>query len=496
VGGACLHHGGKTISYTVGGTSEPIGVCVPCADRVDESGPETIQNPVVEGTSVLDEGGKDDEEAADGGARPIHGSMEIEDESAPKTTTYSIGGTSKPDECTEHAGEGASLKAHPKEGGEANAKASTKPDSEGGGKDALALKKRKRNKFNQKEGREGATTKKRIRRMPDCSHEGCENRAVNGGVCQRHGAKVKRCKVEGCTNQVVKAGVCKRHGAVKQCNVEGCTDLSVKGGVCMTHRANVEQCKRLGCTRRASSGGVCTKHRSKPKTSMGSQEGGTKQPTDGGVDKICSHEGCSNKVFHAGLCRRHKGYTKKTCKVEGCTLQVINGGVCQRHGARRPNRKRCSHEGCTKVAQKRGLCRGHGGFDVCSREGCRHSAERAGLCISHYNQGSTVFCTVVGCTNKGIDGGVCRKHGAKVVRYCSEEGCTNHAVVGGVCKRHGGKVKIKICNHEGCTKLAQRRGLCIGHGGFRICSSEGCTNRARDGGLCVTHTNEYKLQTS
>jgi len=33
-----------------------------------------------------------------------------------------------------------------------------------------------------------------------------------GGVCQRHGAKVKRCKVDGCTNQAQKRGVCIRHG--------------------------------------------------------------------------------------------------------------------------------------------------------------------------------------------------------------------------------------------------------------------------------------------
>ena len=39
------------------------------------------------------------------------------------------------------------------------------------------------------------------------------NNVVRGGVCRRHGAKVKTCKHEGCTNQVVKGGVCIRHGA-------------------------------------------------------------------------------------------------------------------------------------------------------------------------------------------------------------------------------------------------------------------------------------------
>ena len=33
-----------------------------------------------------------------------------------------------------------------------------------------------------------------------CSSEGCINQVVQGGVCNRHGAKVKRCGSEGCTN--------------------------------------------------------------------------------------------------------------------------------------------------------------------------------------------------------------------------------------------------------------------------------------------------------
>ncbi len=37
---------------------------------------------------------------------------------------------------------------------------------------------------------------------------GCTNHAKNGGVCIRHGAKVKLCSKEGCA----KGGVCKKHG--------------------------------------------------------------------------------------------------------------------------------------------------------------------------------------------------------------------------------------------------------------------------------------------
>jgi len=63
----------------------------------------------------------------------------------------------------------------------------------------------------------------------ECSFDACTNNAVNGGVCVRHGAKVKRCSREGCTNQVQKGGVCVRHGAkVKRCRSEGCTNQAQK----------------------------------------------------------------------------------------------------------------------------------------------------------------------------------------------------------------------------------------------------------------------------
>jgi hypothetical protein len=48
-----------------------------------------------------------------------------------------------------------------------------------------------------------------------CSHEGCTSLARNGGVCKKHGAKVKLCSQERCNNQAVKGGVCRRHGANK-----------------------------------------------------------------------------------------------------------------------------------------------------------------------------------------------------------------------------------------------------------------------------------------
>eukprot|EP00984_Skeletonema_dohrnii_P003511 scaffold1186_cov117-Skeletonema_dohrnii-CCMP3373.AAC.6 len=72
-----------------------------------------------------------------------------------------------------------------------------------------------------------------------CSAYGCTNENVvqqKGGVCTKHGAKVKRrCSREGCTNVAVQGGVCVRHGAkVKLCSSEGCTKI----------KPSVEECAR------------------------------------------------------------------------------------------------------------------------------------------------------------------------------------------------------------------------------------------------------------
>ena len=68
-----------------------------------------------------------------------------------------------------------------------------------------------------------------------CSHEGCTKLARAGGVCVRHGSKLKQCSSEGCTHIVVKGGVRVRHGAkakYSRCkSVDGCTNFAINGGV-------------------------------------------------------------------------------------------------------------------------------------------------------------------------------------------------------------------------------------------------------------------------
>jgi hypothetical protein len=80
----------------------------------------------------------------------------------------------------------------------------------------------------------GRKRSQRKRYKYTCSADGCTNHAAKGGVCIKHGAKVKRCSSEGCTNHAKKGGVCIRHGAkFKRCSSEGCVNIAKKGGVCV-----------------------------------------------------------------------------------------------------------------------------------------------------------------------------------------------------------------------------------------------------------------------
>jgi len=90
-------------------------------------------------------------------------------------------------------------------------------------------------------------TKEKIQRVKRrkyyCKVENCTNQAKVGGVCTRHGAKVKRkerkkCSAEDCPNIAVRGGVCWRHGAklsMKMCSVEHCPNYAQVRGLCRGH---------------------------------------------------------------------------------------------------------------------------------------------------------------------------------------------------------------------------------------------------------------------
>jgi len=102
-----------------------------------------------------------------------------------------------------------------------------------------------------------------------CSYPGCKTGARAGGVCLRHGAKVKRCSYPGCTHHISNNGVCRKHGAkIILCRYEGCTSQArtKKGGVCFRHSENIKRCSYEGCTSHIVNRGVCQRHGAKVKS--------------------------------------------------------------------------------------------------------------------------------------------------------------------------------------------------------------------------------------
>ena len=96
-----------------------------------------------------------------------------------------------------------------------------------------------------------------------CSQDGCGNQAQQGGVCLKHGARVKRCSQDGCGNLPQQGGVCQKHGASvkrRQCRQEGCSKQAQQGGVCVKHGARVKRCSQEGCSKQVVQGGVCAEH--------------------------------------------------------------------------------------------------------------------------------------------------------------------------------------------------------------------------------------------
>ena len=54
------------------------------------------------------------------------------------------------------------------------------------------------------------------RKRKYCSQDGCGNLVQQGGVCIKHGARVKRNSQDGCGNLPRQGGVCVKHGARKR----------------------------------------------------------------------------------------------------------------------------------------------------------------------------------------------------------------------------------------------------------------------------------------
>ena len=99
-------------------------------------------------------------------------------------------------------------------------------------------------------------------------------------------------------------------------------------------------------------------------------------------------------------------------------------------------------------------------------------------------------CSVAGCKNGIVQGGLCVSHGAKR-RLCRFPGCTKNSKNAGLCSKHG--PARKKCEHPGCSNVAVRGGKCKSHGAWsKSCSVEGCTKVAAIGGMCKRHNFKAK----
>jgi hypothetical protein len=241
--------------------------------------------------------------------------------------------------------------------------------AKGAGRKGPATNKRKRESSG-KDGGDNNVKKRDWRKYQKiCSADGCTKQAITGfEVCMKHGATYtkKRCSKKGCSNQVIKGGVCVRHGAkVKQCSEEGCTKQAQNGyGVCVQHGAKVKLCSSEGCPNQARNGGVCMKH--------------------GAKVKRCSIEECTNFAQNGGVCVKHGAKVKQykyLCSNEGCKNKAKRGGKCWTHGGKPP---KCSNPECQNYADSKGVCVRHGArIKECKSEGCSYLAWRGGFCYRH-----------------------------------------------------------------------------------------------------------------
>jgi len=103
-------------------------------------------------------------------------------------------------------------------------------------------------------------------------------------------------------------------------------------------------------------------------------------------------------------------------------------------------------------------------------------------------------CTVAGCENRVVQGGLCISHGAKR-KICGHPGCTKHVKKAGMCSAHG--PARKRCDIDGCNKVAVQGGRCIAHGAKKkLCSFDKCTKQAILSGMCKKHRDQKLAEES
>jgi len=153
---------------------------------------------------------------------------------------------------------------------------------------------------------------------------------------------------------------------------------------------------------------------------------------------------------------------------------------------------KCSVEGCRNFTVQGGLCISHGAKRrMCGKKGCHKHAKQAGMCSGHGLTRKT--CSAGDCTNVAVSRGRCSRHnswGDRARSQCRFPGCNNCVVQGGLCIAHG--AKRKICGFPECNKHVKKAGMCSVHGPPRkLCEVYKCPNQAHKGGRCKSHGKEY-----
>lgn len=101
-------------------------------------------------------------------------------------------------------------------------------------------------------------------------------------------------------------------------------------------------------------------------------------------------------------------------------------------------------------------------------------------------------CTIEGCGNRVVQGGLCIAHGAKR-KTCNHPGCNKNVKKAGLCSTHG--PARKRCENEGCNKVAVQGGKCITHGAKKkLCFVSGCTKQAILSGMCKKHHDQNNVK--
>jgi hypothetical protein len=99
-------------------------------------------------------------------------------------------------------------------------------------------------------------------------------------------------------------------------------------------------------------------------------------------------------------------------------------------------------------------------------------------------------CTVSGCANRVVQGGLCISHGAKR-KTCNHPGCNKNVKKAGLCSTHG--PARKRCDAPGCVKVAVQGGRCIAHGAKKkLCSFDNCPKQAILAGMCKKHHDQSR----